>query len=112
MPTKVLTASENSASEKYCPVREHSLMYISIIYKPNKILKSLELLFEAIYNTMFFEDDLEKEKHVVLTEAKEFLDNDDSFVYLEMLKTLFPNTTMSKFFFGTEETMKNITKMF
>ncbi len=76
---------------------------------PSKILKSVELLFEAIYNTTFKNDDLEKEKKVVLTEAKEYLDNDDSLLYFEMLKKLFSETSMSKFFFGTEETLKNIT---
>jgi predicted Zn-dependent peptidase len=74
----------------------------------SKTLKSLELLFEAIYNTNFLPEDLEKEKEVVLTESREYLDDDDSLIWHEMVKSVFPDTTMGKFFFGNEETMKRI----
>lgn len=73
------------------------------------IFMSLEMLFEAIYNTNFELEDLEKEKHVVLNEAREYLDNDDSILWRQTIQNLFPNTTMEKFFFGDQETMKNIT---
>lgn len=72
------------------------------------ILVSLEMLIEAIYNSEFEEEDLEKEKHVVLNEAREYLDSDDSVVWRQMMLNLFPGTSMEKFFFGDAITMKNI----
>jgi len=74
-----------------------------------KLVASLALLFEAIYNSKFVAEDLEKEKGVVLNEAKRYLDDDDSVVGRETLIALYPKSTMSKFFFGDEITMKNIT---
>jgi predicted Zn-dependent peptidase len=74
-----------------------------------KLVASLELLFEGIYNTKFVEEDLEKEKGVVLNEAKRYLDDDDSVVWRETVSALYPKSTMTKFFFGDEMTMKNIT---
>lgn len=85
----------------------------STVYFQNQtnenLFLSLGLLFEAIYNTNFLEEDLEKEKKVVLTEARRYLDNDSSIIWLEIMKNLYSGTTMQKFFFGDEETMKNIT---
>lgn len=74
-----------------------------------QLLTSLGLLFEAIYNTSFTEEDLEKEKGVVLNEAKRYLDSDSSVLWRETMINLFPGTTMEKFFFGDTKTMKNIT---
>lgn len=73
------------------------------------ILPSLDMFFEAIYFTNFHEEDLEKEKQVVLNEAREYLDNDDSVVWRQMVMNLFPGTTMEKFFFGDADSMGRIT---
>lgn len=75
----------------------------------DNLMKSLELFYEAIYNTLFTEEDLEKEKGIVLNEADRYLDNDSSLLWMQVMKNLFPKTTMEKFFFGDKETMKNIT---
>lgn len=72
------------------------------------LLSSLKMLYEAIYFSVFELEDLEKEKKVVLTEAREYLDNDDSVLWKQTSVSLFPGTSFEKFFFGSEETMKNI----
>ena len=74
-----------------------------------QLLTSLDLFYEAIYNTEFVGEDLEKEKEIVLNEAKRYLDNDGSVLWRQTIKNLYPGTTMEKFFFGDRETMKNIT---
>jgi predicted Zn-dependent peptidase len=85
----------------------------STVYFQNQIneniLVSLKMLFETIYNTRFEEVDLEKEKHVVLTEAQEYLDNDDSIIWRQLIMNLYPGTTLEKFFFGTRDSMNRIT---
>jgi predicted Zn-dependent peptidase len=75
----------------------------------DNLIESLSMMYESIYGSVFTQDDLEKEKNVVLTEAREYLDNDDSVIWRQMMRNLFPKTTMEKFFFGDVETMKNIT---
>ncbi len=69
---------------------------------------SLGLMFEAIYNSIFNEEDLIKEKQVVLTEARQYMDNDTNFSWHLTAKNLFKNTTLSNFFFGDEESLGNI----
>lgn len=71
--------------------------------------KSIELMFEAVYGTEFIAADLDKEKAVVLTEAREYMDNDSSFLYYKNRSSLFNGTTLSRFFFGTDESMEKIT---
>jgi zinc protease len=73
------------------------------------VLKSLNMLYEAIYNTNFLADDLEKEKDIVMNESREYEDNDDHLLWREMMKNIFPGTTLNQNLFGTLETMKNIT---
>jgi predicted Zn-dependent peptidase len=74
-----------------------------------KMMTSLGLLYEAIYNTNFVKEDLEQEKNVVMTEARRYLDNDDSVAWRQVFLNLYKGSTMEKFFFGDDETMKNIT---
>lgn len=69
---------------------------------------SLSLMLESIYKSKFDKEDLEKEKEVVLTEAREFLDNDEALVWRKMIQNLFPETSLQKFFFGDRETMARI----
>ncbi len=85
----------------------------STVYYQNQThkqaLTSLEILFEAIYNSVFLLEDLEKEKSVVMNESKRYLDNDDSLLWRLLMLNLYSGTTMEKYFFGDEKTMKNIT---
>jgi zinc protease len=73
------------------------------------VLTSLNMLYEAIYNTNFLADDLEKEKDIVMNESREYEDNDDHLLWREMMKNIFPGTTLNQNLFGNLETMKNIT---
>ncbi len=73
-----------------------------------KTLESLRLLFEAIYFSTFNEEDLRKEKEVVLTEARQHKDNDTSTSWHNAAKNLYPNLSLSKFFFGDEKSLGNV----
>lgn len=74
----------------------------------NRLIFSLEKLLEAIYFSEFVEEDLEMEKEVVMTEARQYLDDDDSLMWHKLMGKMFPGTSVEKFLFGTPETMKNI----
>jgi predicted Zn-dependent peptidase len=54
-------------------------------------------------------DDLEKEKKVVMTEARRYLDSDSSILWRAVAANLFSGTSLDRMFFGDEKTMKNIT---
>jgi predicted Zn-dependent peptidase len=70
--------------------------------------KSIELMFESIYNSYFSKEDLDNEKKVVLSEASEYIDNDSTFLYSKNRENLFKNTSISRFFFGNKSTLKKI----
>lgn len=74
----------------------------------NRLIFSLEKLLEAIYFSEFVEEDLNMEKEVVMTEARQYLDDDDSLLWHKLMGKMFPGTSVDKFLFGTPETMKNI----
>jgi predicted Zn-dependent peptidase len=74
----------------------------------NRLIFSLEKLLEAIYFSEFVEEDLNMEKEVVMTEARQYLDDDDSLLWHKLMGKMFPGTSIDKFLFGTPETMKNI----
>jgi predicted Zn-dependent peptidase len=44
-----------------------------------------------------------------MTEARQYLDDDDSFLWHKMMGQLFPGTTLERFYLGNEETLGRIT---
>jgi predicted Zn-dependent peptidase len=75
----------------------------------SKLVFSLEKLLETIYFSIFSIEDLQMEKEVVETESRQYLDDDDSFLWHKMMSKFFPGTSLEKFLFGTSQTLGNIT---
>ena len=73
-----------------------------------KLIFSLEKLLEVIYFSKFESEDLIMEKEVVMTEARQYLDDDDSFLWHKMMGKIFPGTTLERFYLGNDESLKNI----
>lgn len=73
-----------------------------------KLIFSLEKLLEIIYFSQYVEEDLIMEKEVVMTEARMYLDDDDSFLWHKMMGKIFPGTTLERFYLGNDESLKNI----
>jgi predicted Zn-dependent peptidase len=84
----------------------------STVYYQNqtheRLSDSLDLILEAIYNSEFNKEDLEKEKGVVLTEAMQHKDGDVQTCWHNTAKNLYPGGSLSSFFFGDEETLGRI----
>lgn len=73
-----------------------------------RLIFSLEKMLEAIYFSKFVEEDLSMEKDVVMNEARQYLDDDDSLLWYKLMGKMFPGTSLDRFLFGTPETMKKI----
>ncbi len=81
----------------------------------SKILgENLEIATDVIgdlfSNPLFKEEDIEKEKNVVLEEYKEFLDDPEEVMNSLVYEALFPSHPLAREILGKEETIKNFTK--
>ncbi len=81
----------------------------------SKILgENLEIATDVIgdlfSNPLFKEEDVEKEKNVVLEEYKEFLDDPEEVMNSLVYEALFPSHPLAKEILGKEETIKNFTR--
>ena len=75
-----------------------------------KILASLDLMVEILYNSSFVIADLEKEKKVVLQEGEQAKQTESFLMWQELQKNLLRNEMLA---YGTKETLTNISlKMF
>lgn len=71
-----------------------------------KIIKSLDLMIEILYNPKFILEDLEKEKKVVLQEGEQTKMTEGFLMWQELQKNLLNNDRLA---YGTESTLGNIT---
>lgn len=74
----------------------------------HNLLKSVELIFEAIYNSNFDNGDLKLERNVVLTEASEYKEDDYKYLSYLSRKQVFGNSPSANFFFGNKVSLNKI----
>lgn len=100
LETKGIMSNAYTSSDITC--YHHSQSHKNLLF-------SLEKLLETIYNSVFNEEDLLMEKGVVMTEARQYLDDDDSFLWHKMMGQIFPGTSLERFYLGNEESLGKIT---
>ena len=72
--------------------------------------KALDVLSDMVRNSVFPEDELEKEKKVVLEEMKMYKDSPDDFVFELFSSRVFDNHPIGKPIIGFEETVSAFTR--
>lgn len=72
--------------------------------------RSLELLADIFFNSVFPEKELEKEKEVVLDEINSYLDNPAEAILDDFEEVLFPGHPLGNNVLGTFESVKSLTR--
>ncbi len=72
--------------------------------------KCIELLGDIVFNSVYDEDELEKEKSVIFEEINMYEDLPDQIVLEEYSRLFYTNTPLERKISGTKDSLKNITR--
>ena len=86
--------------------------HVSILHSCQSITaeRSLELLSDIIFNSIFPKKELEKEKIVVLDEINYYKDNPSELIFDEFEEQVFRNHSLGKNILGTPKHLKTFNK--
>lgn len=88
--------------------RSYTCYYINVVRDFYEL--ALELLSEMYHNSLFREEDIEKERDVILEELRMYEDSPDEHIHDVFTEIMFGDHPLSHEIIGTEETLKNITR--
>ncbi|MDR2676827.1 MAG: insulinase family protein [Endomicrobium sp.] len=86
----------------------YTMYYISA--QKNKIEKCIEMLADTIQNPLFSQDEIDKEKKVVIEEIKRYLDNPESMLYEKFYNTIYTKSTLKNSVIGKSQIIANISR--
>ncbi len=72
--------------------------------------RSLELMFDIVFNSVFPAKELEKEKEVIIDEIRTYLDSPSEQIFDDFEGQVFKNHTLGNPVLGTFETVKNFSR--
>jgi predicted Zn-dependent peptidase len=88
--------------------KEYTCYYVKIV--KDELPLGMELLADIFLNSILPEDELEREKQVVLQEIGMVRDTPDDLVHDLMMETLFGNNALGHSILGTEDHVNNFTR--
>jgi predicted Zn-dependent peptidase len=88
--------------------KEFTMYYINI--QKDFIEESLKMLADTIQNPLFPEDEISKERKVVIEEIQRHMDNPDSVVYEKFYKTIYKKSSLKNSIIGKAEVIANVTR--
>lgn len=88
--------------------KEYTCFYAKVIDSHLPI--AIDVLADMINNSLFSEEDIEKEKSVVVEEINMYEDSPEDVVYDLLAETMFENTSLSLPILGTVDTLNSITR--
>ncbi|MCB0477194.1 MAG: insulinase family protein [Crocinitomicaceae bacterium] len=86
--------------------KEEIVLYAS--FPKEFINRSLELLNDISFNSIYPEKEIEKEKDIVIDEINSYLDSPSEYIFDEFEDTLFEGHPLGKNILGTSESVTNI----
>lgn len=86
--------------------KEDTTIYVSIA--KNYINRALELLADILFNSVFPDEEIAKEKSVVLDEINSYKDNPAEWIHDEFEDTVFSGHPLGKNILGTRKSLKAI----
>ncbi|MEX0968073.1 MAG: pitrilysin family protein [Bacteroidia bacterium] len=88
--------------------REKTCFYASSLRRYTR--RTFELLFDIIFQSIFSEKDIEKEKNVILEEIEMYEDIPEDSIYDQFFEMLFPDQPLGYNILGTRETVSNLNR--
>jgi len=71
---------------------------------------ALDVLTDMVHNSLFAEEEVEKERRVIVEEINESLDTPENLVFMVLDELLWPDHPLGRDIAGTRETVSNITR--
>lgn len=99
-----------SSGIKFNAITSYETAHYFYIQQKEETLKALDFLIDGIENYEFNEEDIKKEKEVVIAEMLENESNPREYSWNLSYQALWKNSSMGKSFFGNRESMKSINK--
>jgi predicted Zn-dependent peptidase len=101
----IISCLENSGGELNAyTAKEETCIHASCL-KEN-IGKALELISDVLYNSIFPEKEIEKEKLIVLDEINSYKDNPAEMIFDDFEEFIFPNSSLGSNILGTPTSIK------
>jgi predicted Zn-dependent peptidase len=87
--------------------KEFTMYYINM--QKDFVEESLRMLADTIQNPLFPEDEISKERKVVIEEIQRHMDNPDAVLYEKFYKTIYKKSPLKNSIIGKAEVIANIT---
>ena len=87
---------------------DHTCYHVKMPY--NHIDRGIEVLADILKNSVFDENEIEKEKSVIREELKMYEDSPEDYVYEELLKRVHSNKGIGRNVLGTLESIQDINR--
>ncbi|QGR02808.1 insulinase family protein [Ehrlichia ruminantium] len=88
--------------------REHTVYHVKILKRDIKI--AIEVLADIILNSQFPQEEIDREKGVVLQEIYQTNDSPTSIIFDKYIEAAYPNQIFGKSILGTPESVSNLSK--
>ena len=88
--------------------KEETFIYASFLKED--FPRAMELLADIAFHSTFPENEIRREKEVVLEEINSYLDSPGELIYDEFENMIFPGQPLGKFILGTPDDVKKITR--
>ncbi len=75
----------------------------------NQTVQSLSFLIEGLLSSVYDEEDLERERLVILNERAENMNNPDGYMWWLSNRAMWSQDMFGRYLFGTDESLKSIT---
>lgn len=84
--------------------KEYTCFYIKVL--KDNIKESLDILSDMFFNSLFLQEEIDKEISVVIEEIKMYEDSPEDIVHDKLSEIIFNNSPMAYNILGTEKTLK------
>lgn len=84
--------------------KEYTCFYIKVL--KDNIKESLDILSDMFFNSLFLQEEIDKEISVVIEEIKMYEDSPEDIVHDKLSEIIFSNSPMAYNILGTEKTLK------
>ncbi|MBA42690.1 MAG: hypothetical protein CMF62_01600 [Magnetococcales bacterium] len=107
---KELSLKLDSVGAVYNAGTSYEYTYYYIYGHKNDINLFIDLIFDLYFNPKFDDDDIKKERQVVLEELQMSNDSISNIIYDILHKKTFSNSNLSRNILGTQSSIKSLTK--
>jgi len=88
--------------------REYTYYYVSLMSEHIEL--AMDLLADMFYNSLFLEEEIEKEKAVVIEEIKMYEDTPDEYVFDLFMEYMYANSSLGRSILGNEQVVNAISR--